>query len=98
MTTSAIEPAAAEPELSEDPAARRGLRRRPPGVELANRRHQAPRGGQSGDAEGLADLVVRFARDGALRAGLGRANRDRIASEFSVERMGRATMDLLRGA
>jgi glycosyltransferase involved in cell wall biosynthesis len=40
-----------------------------------------------GDATAAAQAVLRLASDAGLRERLGRAGRERIASEFSVERM-----------
>jgi glycosyltransferase involved in cell wall biosynthesis len=50
-----------------------------------------------GDASALCDLIVRLARDRALRKDLGDANRRRIINEFGVDKIMRQWSEFLRG-
>lgn len=51
-----------------------------------------------GDAEGLAQRVIRLADDDALRAHLGSANAQRIQTEFTLDRMNADLATLLSSA
>jgi glycosyltransferase involved in cell wall biosynthesis len=52
----------------------------------------------AGDAEGLAERIVRLAGDPALRAQLGAANARRIQAEFTLERLSAEVESLLTSA
>ena len=41
----------------------------------------------AGDADALADALVRLAHDGAARARLGQAGRERVRTDFSLDAM-----------
>ncbi len=49
-----------------------------------------------GDAAKMADLILKFMNDPGLRRKEGEANRERIRAEFSVERMCKEYVDLIR--
>jgi glycosyltransferase involved in cell wall biosynthesis len=49
------------------------------------------------DAERMAQLILAFLTDGQLRKDVGRANRHRVETEFSLERMLSQTTELIRG-
>ncbi len=49
-----------------------------------------------GDAETMADLILKFMNDPELRRKAGEANRERVRAEFSVERMSKEYIDLMR--
>jgi glycosyltransferase involved in cell wall biosynthesis len=61
-------------------------------VGRAGAAHLAP----PGDAEALAARIVELARDAALRARVGEANRRRAAAEFAPERMCRDMVAIVR--
>jgi glycosyltransferase involved in cell wall biosynthesis len=52
----------------------------------------------AGDAEAMAERILRLAADAELRAQLGAANRQRIASEFTRERLNADLATLLASA